>query len=716
MPEKRIKSHPILDIPEDQTIEFFWKDQTIQSREGETIASALIAHGIDVFGHHPKDHSPLGLFCANGQCSQCMVLVNGKPVKSCMTKAQPGMRVLPADGLPDLSGLKATEAVISDPKEIQDILDVSVLIIGGGPAGLSAAIELGQLGVHTLLVDDKSQLGGKLVLQTHRFFGSSKAVYAGTRGIDIAKKLTDQLESLENVDLWLESTAVGIFEEKVVGIWRGDDRYMLVRPQVLLVATGARERSLPFKGNTLPGIYGAGAFQTLVNRDLVLPADQLFIVGGGNVGLIAGYHALQAGINVVGLVEALPQCGGYKVHEDKLARFGVPILTSHTILEAKGKEHVKSVIIAQVDSRFNPIEGTEKEIPCDCVLIAVGLNPVDEFFHKANEVNLPVFAAGDAGEIAEASAAMYSGKIKGLEIAKKLGVDTSEIPKEWFEFEQVLKSKPGEVLTMDKTESLIESQEVFPVMHCRQEIPCDPCASVCPNNLIRIDHHDIRSLPAFCPLDEKNCIACERCVAICPGLAITLVDFRKDTAFPTVSIPLEFSKQFISEGDKVAVTDVDGNILGEYPVTRVRSLRQFSSTLIVRVKVPAEIATQAAGLQVLAGWQSSPVVLDQYQDLTQQETIICRCEHITADEIRDLIQQGVRDINQIKAATKATMGSCGGKTCLSLIRKIFREEGVPPEEVTDPPHRPVFVEVPVSLLADHQQTDNQQTENHQEGG
>jgi Fe-S-cluster-containing hydrogenase component 2 len=76
-------------------------------------------------------------------------------------------------------------------------------------------------------------------------------------------------------------------------------------------------------------------------------------------------------------------------------------------------------------------------------------------------------------------------------------------------------------------------------MHCRQEIPCDPCASICPKGLIQIDPDDIRHLPEFCELDEKNCIACERCVAICPGLAVTLVDFRHDPERPTVSIPLE---------------------------------------------------------------------------------------------------------------------------------------------------------------------------------
>ncbi|MFW5713200.1 MAG: FAD-dependent oxidoreductase [Brevefilum sp.] len=702
MPHNRITSHPILDIPQKDSVRFYWQGQPLNARAGETIASALIANGIDIFGHHPKDGSPLGLFCANGQCSQCMVLVNGKPVKSCMTRIKPDISVEPLDGLPDIKGISSQEkmAETSGPKEI---LEVSVLIIGGGPAGLSAAIELGQLGVDVLIVDDKSHLGGKLVLQTHRFFGSTEAVHAGTRGIEIADKLEKHVRAFSSNEIWLETTAVAIFEDQTVGVWQVEqDRYLLVKPRVLLVATGAREKSLAFKGNTLPGIYGAGAFQTLANRDLVKPAKNLFIVGGGNVGLIAGYHALQAGIHVVGLVEAAPECGGYKVHEDKLARFNVPIMPSHTILEARGEDHVESVIIAEVNKDFRPIPGTEKELACDCVLIAVGLNPVDEFITKAREVNLPVFSAGDAAEIAEASAAMFSGKIKAREIAEHLGLDVPKIPEDWLSFEEVLKSRPGQVLELFEDE---QPGEVFPVMHCRQEIPCDPCASVCPQGLISINSDDIRSLPKFCPVDEKNCIACERCVAVCPGLAITLVDFRKDPHNPVVSIPLEFSKKYINEGQQVPVTDVDGNVIGEFPVLSLRMLRQFSHTLIVRVQMPAEFATHAAGIQLQAGWGQSAEQTDRYIKETEQETIICRCEHISADQIRSLIRDGIRDINQIKAATKATMGSCGGKTCLSLIKKIFREEGIPLQEVTDPTQRPVFVEVPLETLA----------KNHQEG-
>ena len=138
------------------------------------------------------------------------------------------------------------------------------------------------------------------------------------------------------------------------------------------------------------------------------------------MGLIAGYHALQAGIEVAGLIEIMPECGGYKVHIDHLKRLGVPIHLSHTILRANGKDHVESVVIAKVDENFHAIPGTEKTIACDCILVAVGLDPVDEFYEKAVDFGFQVEAAGDAEDIAEASAAFISGKIKAINVIGKI--------------------------------------------------------------------------------------------------------------------------------------------------------------------------------------------------------------------------------------------------------------------------------------------------------
>ena len=686
MSDYRIKEHPILAIPGEAVVPFTWKGEGYRARPGETIASALFANGIRVFGHHHKDGSPQGIFCANGQCAQCSVVANGLSVKSCMVPVTEGMKVEPLDG-------KASLLDASGDLRFHDVetVETECLVLGGGPAGLAAAIELGKAGVNVVLVDDKAALGGKLVLQTHKFFGSIEACHAGTRGMDIGKKLEAEVRAYKNVRLWTETTALAVFSDRKVGVLRGG-HYVLVRPHVLLVATGAREKSLVFKGNTLPGVYGAGAFQTLVNRDLVRPSERLFVVGGGNVGLIGAYHALQAGIQVVGLCEALDECGGYKVHKDKLARMGVPIHLRHTIVSANGKEEVESVTIARLDASWKVVPGTEKTFACDTLLVAVGLDPVDEFLKKAKEFGLPVVAAGDAEEIAEASAAMFTGKIRGTEIARMLGRDVGEVPPEWHRTAEILKSRPGAVITEE-----IPGDEagVFPIFHCSQEIPCNPCTSICPKGAIRIEGDDILGLPTF---DESACIACEQCVAVCPGLAVTLVDYRKkDAQGVLVSIPFEFPKTTIREGDMVTVLDTLGKVLGHVPVAKVRAPKFADHALLVKVRAPSEIAKRIAGIQVQEPWVTQ--AMEENVARIDDDDVVCRCERVTAGEIRRHIREGVRDLNHLKALTRAGMGACGGKTCPTLIARIFREEGVPMPQVTPLTQRPVFMEVPLGAFA-----------------
>lgn len=689
MTEFRIKKHPILDVPERKEIKFSWSGKKLTGFEGETISSALIANGIRIFGHHHKDNSPMGIFCANGQCSQCMVLVDGKPLKSCMELLRPGMKIEPLNGLPELPVVKA-----KPPKLVeQRTVETTVLILGGGPAGLSAAEELGKRNVPCILVDDKHKLGGKLVLQTHRFFGSTQAVFAGTRGINIASKLEKEVRKHSSIEIWLNSTGLAVFSDHRVGILKDAKDYILVDPQIILVTTGAREKFLAFNGNALPGVFGAGAFQTLVNRDLVKPSEKLFIVGGGNVGLIAGYHALQAGIQVVGLVEATPECGGYKVHKDKLVRMGVPIYTSHTILSANGNANVESVTIAAVDQHFKPISGTEKSFECDSVLIAVGLDPIDEFYKKAVQYGYKAFIAGDAEEIAEASAAIFAGKIKGMEIARELGVESNPVPLEWYRTSEILKSRPGSIFIEEKPE--LESG-VVPVIHCTQEIPCDPCSGLCSHGLIFIDKKDIRSVPSFLG-NSYCCEVCEKCVAGCPGLAITLVNYRENPEMPSVSIPYEFTRETIRIGDWVTVQDTEGKALGTVEVESVHTIQNNDKTWIIQVAAPKEIAQRIAGIKVQDDRQIHP--LDHYVAHIEDDTIVCRCEHVTAGEIRKMIRAGYRDMNEIKTVSRAGMGSCGGKTCASLIIRIFREEGVSQEEITEYTKRPLFMEVPIGQLA-----------------
>jgi sarcosine oxidase subunit alpha len=683
--EFRVRSHPILPVVPRPEIPFTFNGKAMKAYEGEVITTALFAGGVQIFGHHPRDGSPQGIFCANGQCSQCTVLVDGLPVKGCMTPVRAGMRVTSCEGLPALPPEDALPAF----REIPTI-ETDVLVIGGGPAGINAAIELGLLGAKTLVVDDKNEFGGKLTLQTHTFFGSRDDCYAGTRGIEIARILTHQLERFPSVSVMLGTTAAGAFYDRQVGLQQGDG-YVLVKPRAVLVACGAREKNLAFPGCDLPGVYGAGAFQTLLNRDLVRPTERLFIVGGGNVGLITGYHAIQAGITVVGLVEALPQCGGYKVHLDKLRRLGVPVLTSHTVLEAEGRGKLERITIAEVDANFKPVAGTEKSYPVDTLLIAVGLSPVNELYEKLAEYGIPCWKAGDAEEIAEASAAIFSGKITGRKIARFLGYEI-EIPEEWNSTAAILRSKPGRTTAPDLPKL---EKRVYPLIRCVQEIPCNPCADSCPRNSIALLGDSIMNNPVFL----GDCIGCGNCVAVCPGLAISLIvpEYDPESKRSLLMLPYELETKDLVAGKRVETVDMEGHPVGTGTIVAFRTSNIDAKRKIVSIEVPADDAYSVAGFAVLepeegetAAWTGEPV---------PDDTIICRCERITAGEVRAEIRAGVRDMNILKATIRTGMGACGGKTCTELILRLYREMGVDTAGVTLPTNRPFTAEIPLGVFA-----------------
>jgi len=682
--KNRIKSHPILEIVPREEVTFYWKRGFYRAYKGEMISAALIANGVNIFGHHHKDDTTQAIFCANGQCSKCMVLVNGKPKKACMTEIEENMVLDSVEGLPSLP-FSSKPIVFKELKTIE----TEVLIIGGGPAGLSAAIELGKYKIKSVLVDDKKELGGKLVLQTHKFFGSVEDSFAGSRGIDIGKKLAEQVNLSENVEVWINSTVLYVFKDKKVGILKNGE-YCLVHPRIILNTAGAREKFLRFSGNNLAGIYGAGAFQTLVNRDLVKSSNRLFIVGGGNVGLIAGYHALQAGIEVIGLIEAMPACSGYKVHSDKLKRLGVPIYTSHTIFSANGTEEVNSITIAEIDKNFQIINGTEKTFACDTILIAVGLDPINEFSEEALVAGIKIFSAGDAEEIAEASSAMFNGKIIGLRIVKELKSNIDDIPEDWYEKAKILKSHPGSIFPYQNT----DYKGIFPVFHCLQEIPCNPCTSVCPTNSIKIIDNSIIGVPYF----EGSCIGCSKCLHICPGLAITLIDSRSDPDNPLVSVPYEISNYYIKAGDYVEVNDIDAFKIGVFKVEEAIT-NNLSKTRQIKIKIPKEHALKVASFKIQTDDISDSLQKTIMPIDRATSSMICLCERINAAEVLEWIRKGIVDINQLKAITRLGMGACGSKTCDGLLKQLLRQEGINIEELTFNTRRPVFVETSLEKFA-----------------
>lgn len=344
------------------------------------------------------------------------------------------------------------------------MLTTEIAVIGGGPAGMNAAISSAEQGAEVTLLDRNWELGGQLVKQTHKFFGSENQ-YAGERGIDIAKILSEKVKDNDRIRVLGDSTVLGIYHDGVMTFNR-DEGYEKLSSRQTIVATGAAEKFLAFANNDLPGVYGAGAVQTLMNQQGVLPGENVLIIGGGNIGLIVAYQLLQAGVSVEAIIEALPEAGGYRVHKEKIERMGVPILTSHTIKKAYGQESVEGAVIGRIDENWQIIEGTERDLEVDTICLAVGLSPLVDLLHPLGvelkyvpklggfvpkrdrflETTISgYFIAGDCSGVEEASSAMMEGRIAGLSAAKQIGLDEGFDEKLRNNEEELERLRGGEV-------------------------------------------------------------------------------------------------------------------------------------------------------------------------------------------------------------------------------------------------------------------------------
>ncbi|OQY10562.1 MAG: hypothetical protein B6I29_00985 [Marinitoga sp. 4572_148] len=494
-----------------------------------------------------------------------------------------------------------------------------VLVIGGGPAGISAALATAKKNLNVALFEEKEILGGQLIKQTHKFFGS-KDESAGTRGIYIARKLINEVENNKNIDLYLNSMVMGYYEDGVItALVEGKMEKFL--PKKVIIATGAFEKSLPFENNDLPGVFGAGAVQTLMNIYGVLPGKDVLMIGSGNIGLIVSYQLAQAGVNVKGIVEISEKIGGYLVHASKVRRLGIPIYTRHTIVKAIGEKKVKGAIIENIETK------EKKEISCDVICLATGLMPLSDIINQikcemkyipelggyvpVRDENMKtsvenIFVAGDSAGIEEATAAMLEGELSGLyasyEITNIFDDRINKIKKRLKDLRKTsLKIVNGLKKLNLYTDFNVDSQEDlkelhrtgipeierisqitpknsnrYAIMECFQKIPCNPCVSSCPTNAISMD-----SLNDIPKLDADKCIGCGNCVAVCPGLAIFVIDKQKES----VLLPYEFLP-IPEKGELVDVLDRSGNVLERNTVLNVRKMKD--KTNLVEVKVSKE--------------------------------------------------------------------------------------------------------------------------------
>jgi len=327
--------------------------------------------------------------------------------------------------------------------------EADILIAGAGPAGLCAARAASSLGASVLVCERDEIPGGQLVKQTHKFFGSKKQ-YAGDRGVAIGEFLWKELTAVaDRVEIMPKTTVIGIYEDGAV-LAEKNEEIIKIAPERIIVATGAAENFLLFPGNDLPGVYGAGAVQTLMNVEGIVPGKRVLMVGASNIGLIVSYQLAQAGVEVAAVIRRSTTIGGYLVHASKIRRIGIPIRTRYTIKEAYGNGKVEGAIIYRMDEKKRPIPGTEEDVKCDVICLAVGLSPLTELCWQAGckmayigelsghvpvidrylaTTNPKIYVAGDAGGVEEASSAMVGGRLAGYSAALSLGYGKNTAPK-----------------------------------------------------------------------------------------------------------------------------------------------------------------------------------------------------------------------------------------------------------------------------------------------
>ena len=434
----RIEKHPVLEFRRQKEVSIYYQGRPIKAYEGETVASALYAAGVRTFSHSPGLNRPRGLFCAIGKCASCVMNIDGiSNVRSCITPVRDGMIVEEQNGAGEFP--QTTEG---DYEETPLETEADLVIIGGGPAGLSAAMEAADLGLSVLLLDENHQLGGQLIKQTHRFFGS-KEHDAGVRGVTIAREMIEKVESNDKIRVMLSTTVFGYYPGGVIAAVKENRQLVKITGKRVLFATGAAENSLAFENNDLPGVYGAGAAQTLMNVYGVRPGDEVLMVGSGNVGVIVSYQLMQAGVKIKAIVEAMPKIGAYFVHAAKIRRFGVPIYVGHSIKRAFGDGKVEGATIVKLDEKWQPVPGTEFDVKCDVICLSVGLHPSYELMAQAGcairfipelgghvavhnrnlETTVPgIYVAGDSSGVEEASIAMMEGRVAAISAAFSLGI------------------------------------------------------------------------------------------------------------------------------------------------------------------------------------------------------------------------------------------------------------------------------------------------------
>ena len=441
--------------PPAESVRLTFEGRPVEGLAGDTLASALVAAG-EMGLREAVDGGRRGVFCGMGACHECAVVVDDQPgMLACMAGVEDGQEVRrqpAAPGPPDVS---------PGGRPLRE-LSPTVLVVGGGPGGLSAASVIAEHGVDAVVVDERSKLGGQFYKQPppERAIDDSRidSQYRAGRKL-IARAQEAGVAFLSGVTLW------GAFAPERLAV-RSEHCDWVLRPGRLVLATGAHERPVPIPGWTLPGVMTTGAAQTLLRSSQVAPGERVILSGNGPLNMQVAAELVRAGVEVVALAEqadlrwwrnlgngagmlaSAPELVGKGFsYRTTLVRAGVPVIDRASVVEIRGDQRAEAAVVARLDPAGNPLPGTEQEFAADAVCLGYGFIPANEISralgcdHRYDPVTDtllvvrtstgrtsldPVWVVGDAGGINGAYVATALGAVAGADVLADLGAATPD--------------------------------------------------------------------------------------------------------------------------------------------------------------------------------------------------------------------------------------------------------------------------------------------------
>jgi D-hydroxyproline dehydrogenase subunit alpha len=412
----------------------------ISALPGETVAAALSAAGIRTY-RHTASGAPRGLWCGMGACFDCLVTVDGRAnQRACLAKVAPGMVVESAAGAAPLA---------PEPAPSAEELAPDVLVIGAGPAGLSAAIAAAESGCDVLLLDERDAPGGQYL----KPLASSHAHAAPDRQFRQSAALRDRARAA-GVAMRHGATVWGAFAaDEIAALIEG--RNLVLRAKRVILAPGAHERPVPIPGWTLPGVMTTGAMQTLARANRVSPGRRVVIAGNGPLNLQLACELVEGGVEVAAVLEAAPKPGFRAWREAVtlaarapdlawdgvrylavLRRAGVPVIwgavperiTDDPLTLHAGPHAIKADAVA-LNLGFQPETGLARALGCAHRFTDSGLGRLETITDDEGRTDIAgVFAIGDGAQIGGARIALSRGRLAGLAAARDLGRAVPEEP------------------------------------------------------------------------------------------------------------------------------------------------------------------------------------------------------------------------------------------------------------------------------------------------